>query len=81
MAKKATPCPSVLTQKRVLELRRSLLRSATSMSSGALNPDNYLGHLSPADAFQFEVARNLYLAVLGVRGHVCQIVELLTIVR
>ncbi|KAF5353965.1 hypothetical protein D9756_006954 [Leucocoprinus leucothites] len=30
-----------------------------------LNPNNYLGHLSPADAFQFEVARNLYIAVLG----------------
>ncbi|KAJ3575405.1 hypothetical protein NP233_g1117 [Leucocoprinus birnbaumii] len=29
------------------------------------NPDNYLGHLSPNEAFQFEVARNLYIAVLG----------------
>lgn len=36
------------------------------MSTGILNPDNYLSHLSAADAFQFEVARNLYLAVLGV---------------
>ncbi|KAF9449862.1 hypothetical protein P691DRAFT_811549 [Macrolepiota fuliginosa MF-IS2] len=36
------------------------------MSTGILNPDNYLSHLSPADAFQFEVVRNLYLAVLGV---------------
>ncbi|KAF9449859.1 hypothetical protein P691DRAFT_811547 [Macrolepiota fuliginosa MF-IS2] len=35
------------------------------MSTGILNPDNYLSYLSPADAFQFEVARNLYLAVLG----------------
>ncbi|KAF9449864.1 hypothetical protein P691DRAFT_798801 [Macrolepiota fuliginosa MF-IS2] len=35
------------------------------MSTGILNPDNYLSYLSPADAFQFEVARNLCLAVLG----------------
>lgn len=36
------------------------------MASSIPNPDNYLGHLTPADAFQYEVSRNLYLAVLGV---------------
>ncbi|KXN83153.1 hypothetical protein AN958_01766 [Leucoagaricus sp. SymC.cos] len=30
-----------------------------------LNPDNYLSYLRPAEAFEFEVARNLYIAVLG----------------
>ncbi|KAF9443724.1 hypothetical protein P691DRAFT_797122 [Macrolepiota fuliginosa MF-IS2] len=33
--------------------------------SSILNPDNYLNHLSPPDAFQYGVARNLNLAVLG----------------
>lgn len=33
-----------------------------------LNPDSYLNHWSPENAFQIEVARNLYLAVLGVRS-------------
>ncbi|XP_006456212.1 hypothetical protein AGABI2DRAFT_146114 [Agaricus bisporus var. bisporus H97] len=30
-----------------------------------LNPDTYLNHWTPENAFQIEVARNLYLAVLG----------------
>ncbi|KAF9442417.1 hypothetical protein P691DRAFT_765241 [Macrolepiota fuliginosa MF-IS2] len=29
------------------------------------NPDTYLNHLSPAEANEFEVARDVYLAVLG----------------
>lgn len=36
------------------------------MKTPILNPNNYLSNLTPADAFEFEVARNLYVAVLGV---------------
>lgn len=35
------------------------------MKTPILNPNNYLSNLTPADAFEFEVARNLYVAVLG----------------
>lgn len=31
------------------------------------NPDTYLNHLSPSDAREFEVCRNITLAVFGVR--------------
>jgi hypothetical protein len=31
------------------------------------NPDTYLNHLSPAQAAQFEVVRNISLATMGVR--------------
>lgn len=32
-----------------------------------LNPDLYLNHLPPNKAPQFEIARNLYLVIVGVR--------------
>lgn len=41
--------------------------SSTMSDSPFLNPDTYLNHWTPDNAFQVEVARNLYLAVLGVR--------------
>jgi hypothetical protein len=39
------------------------------MSSALPNLDTYLNHLPPADAAQFDMGRNVALAVVGVSIH------------
>lgn len=39
---------------------------ANGTDSTILNPDTYLNHFTPDEAKQFEVSRNVYIAVLGV---------------
>lgn len=36
-----------------------------------LTPDVYLNHLAPDEVYQFEVSRNVYIAVLGVGRTAC----------
>jgi hypothetical protein len=41
-----------------------------SSDDPVLNPDTYLNHLSPADAFAFEIEHDVLMVILGVRNYV-----------